>query len=285
MKEEQLCIMNHHYQFYPIEEVFKTANNLGIKNIEIWTAPQHFYVDYLNYDSPEKIIEYSKKYNVKIACICPEQTNPKPNNIATIDENQRKRTENYFRNGVDIASVTGAGKVVVTSGWGFLNIPREKSWNYSLEMMKRICSYAEERKVLLCMEALQPMESNLVKNIEELHRYLNEVNSKYLNICIDLGAASVAGDSIDEYFKIFGERIKHCHFVDVGEDTHLAWGDGNRNMLEDLKVFERYKYEGYLSLEIANSRYHKKPFLADEQSHNKFIENIEKINSIVRKEI
>ncbi len=56
-------------------------------------------------------------------------------------------------------------------------------------------------------------------------------------------------------------------------------------MLEDLKIFEKYKYEGYLSMEIANSRYHKKPFLADEQSHSKFIENIEKINSLERKEI
>ncbi|QQK08739.1 sugar phosphate isomerase/epimerase family protein [Miniphocaeibacter halophilus] len=285
MKKKQLCIMNHHYQFYSIEEVFKTANGLGIENIEMWTAPQHLYVDYLNYDSLEKIIGYSKKYNVKIACICPEQTNPKPNNMAAIDENQRRRTQDYFRNIVDIASITGAGKVVVTSGWGFLDISREKSWNYSIDMMKRICSYAEKRNVQLCIEALQLTESNLVNNIKDLYRYLNEVNSDYLNICIDLGAASIAGDSIDEYFNIFGEKIKHCHFVDVGEDTHLAWGDGSRDMLEDLMVFKKYGYEGYLSMEIASSRYHKKPFLADKQSYSKFIENIEKVNSIVRKKI
>ena len=40
-------------------------NRLGIKNVEIWTGPMHFYVDYNKNQSVEQLKEYAKKYDVK----------------------------------------------------------------------------------------------------------------------------------------------------------------------------------------------------------------------------
>jgi protein FrlC len=80
--KDRLCGMNCHYRFYSFERFFQEMNRLGIKNVEIWTGPMHFYVDYNKSQSVEQLKEYAKKYDVKIIGICPEQTNPKPNNVA-----------------------------------------------------------------------------------------------------------------------------------------------------------------------------------------------------------
>ena len=44
--KDRLCGMNCHYRFYSFERFFQEMNRLGIKNVEIWTGPMHFYVDY-----------------------------------------------------------------------------------------------------------------------------------------------------------------------------------------------------------------------------------------------
>ncbi len=69
--KDRLCGMNCHYRFYSFERFFQEMNRLGIKNVEIWTGPMHFYVDYNKNQSVEQLKEYAKKYDVKIIGICP----------------------------------------------------------------------------------------------------------------------------------------------------------------------------------------------------------------------
>ena len=54
---------------------------------------------------------------LKVIGICPEQTNPKPNNMAMKDLDGQVRVYNYFKNAIDVASQIKANHVVVTSGW------------------------------------------------------------------------------------------------------------------------------------------------------------------------
>ena len=51
--KDKLCGMNSHYRFYSFERFFQEMNRLGIKNVEIWTGPMHFYVDYNKNQSVE----------------------------------------------------------------------------------------------------------------------------------------------------------------------------------------------------------------------------------------
>ena len=100
--KDKLCGMNSHYRFYSFERFFQEMNRLGIKNVEIWTGPMHFYVDYNKNQSVEQLKEYAKKYDVKIIGICPEQTNPKPNNVAS-PTRQDDDIENMIRQSVQEA--------------------------------------------------------------------------------------------------------------------------------------------------------------------------------------
>ena len=244
-REIKLSAMNCHHRFYTLESFFANAKANGYSCVELWTGPQHFYMDYHGY----------------------EQTNPKPNNMAVRDSGMQLQVEHYFKNAIDAAVEIKANQVVVTSGWAFLDEPREDAYQRSVKMLQKISEYAEQKGMLLAIEALQRNESVLVNSVEELQHLLKEVQRDALKVCLDTGAMAMAGNTIQQYFDVFHDDIIHAHFVDVKADTtHLAWGDGERNMKEDLQVFIQNEYHGVLSVECVNSQYFENPSVADEQS-------------------
>lgn len=266
-----LSAMNCHHRFYQIEEFFASARENGYAGVELWTGPQHFYMDYNGYEDIRKLKDLEQRYGVKVIGICPEQTNPKPNNMAARDTAMKERVERYFKNAIDAAVEINAHQVVVTGGWAFLDEPVEEAWKRSVIMLQKISEYAEQKGMLLAIEALQHNESVLVNSVKDLQRLLFEVSRDALRVCLDIGAMARAKDTIQDYFDAFSDRIQHVHFVDVdGETTHLAWGDGKRNMGDDLRVFHKNGYTKTLSIECVNPRYFENPAAADAQSMRLF---------------
>ncbi|HIR91411.1 MAG TPA: sugar phosphate isomerase/epimerase [Candidatus Limicola stercorigallinarum] len=266
----QISAMNCHYRFFSLESFFADAQAAGYKAVEIWCGPMHFALDYARHDDARVLTDLAERYGVTIIGICPEQTNPKPANVAARGEEARARTLATFKNVIDVARETRANKIVITSGWGFLDEPREDAWARSVSMLREIVAYAADSGVTPAIEALQCDETNLVRSSEELERLLDDVADDRLAVCLDLGAAWRAGDSIPEYFKRFGTRIKHLHFSDIGSVSHLAWGDGARDMASDLAALARAGYAGPVSFEIVNSRYHTDPAAALSQSARQY---------------
>lgn len=199
--------------------------------------------------------------------LCPEQNNPKPWNIAAREAVARARTLEYFKNAVDIAAELGAGQVMVSSGWAFLDEPVEDAWKCSASMLRSIAEYAGERDIRLVFEALQPVESLIVNTAEDTRRMLDAVDHPALKACLNMGAMAVAGDTIDGHFDVLGDDIAHVHFVDVTADgtTHLAWGDGDRDMRADLDRLVARGYKGVVSAETYDEQYFANPTAADAQ--------------------
>lgn len=268
--KSRLCAMNCHYRFYELEEFFRHAHINGIKYVELWTGPMHFYVDYNQHDGVEILKLLSEKYKIKIIGLCPEQTNPKPNNIAVKSEIGKENVYKYYKQIIDIADKIGCKQVLVTSGWAYYNESIENAWNRSVNMMKRIVEYSEKKDIMLVLEALQIDESLLVNSVKDIKKYREAVNSSNLKVCIDFGAMARAQNTIEEYFEAFGDDVRHIHFVDGKPTGHLAWSDGDRDLEKDLNDLQRYNYKGFLSLETATQRYYEKPWIAEEKTISTF---------------
>lgn len=265
----ELAAMNCHHRFYELEDFFASAKENGYKYVEIWTGPQHFFMDYNGYESVEKLRRLEEKYGIKVIGICPEQTNPKPNNMAAKDEKMQERVLKYFKNAIDVACEVKANQVVVTSGWGFLSESVEEAYHRSVIMLRKVAEYAAEKGINLAIEALQPEESLIANTALELKKLIDEVDRPALKVCLDTGAMARAKDTIQTYFDVFGDKVIHAHFVDVDmekETTHLAWGDGKRNMAKDIQAFAQNGYRGILSVECVNGEDFAKPGEADKKS-------------------
>ena len=253
----QLCAMNGHYRFYELDVFFDEIQKAGFVNAELWTSPHHYFVDYQQYDDPVKLRHLAESHQVKIRCICPEQTNPKPNNVAVKGKAAKERVYAYYRNIVDAAKEAGADKVLITPGWAYYSEAVEEARKRSVEMLSRVSEYAAQKQILLVMEALQPDESRIANTAADLKALKQMVGNDNLKICLE----------------VFKKDVAHCHFVDGAPVGHLAWGDGERSMKDDLEAFGRNGYEGLLSLESVNDRYYEKPYLADQKTMELFMKN------------
>lgn len=262
----ELSLMNINHRYYSIETFFKAAGEAGYRNIELWTGSMHLYVDCHEHDSVDKIRDLAAQYGIKIVCVCPEQNNPKPWNVAVRGEAGQKRILSYFKNVIDVAVELGVPQILVTSGWAYLDESAEDAWARSVAMLRSVCDYADTRGIRVALEALQPSESVLVNTAQDVARILEAVDRPNCKACIDFGAMEVAGDTIDGYFEVLGDKIVHTHFVDVGGGTtHLAWGDGERDMRADLEALMRHGYTGYVSAETCDGRYYQDPSKATTQ--------------------
>ena len=266
MEYPQLAVMNISHRYFDLEEFFSSASASGYTCCELWTGAMHLYVDCHGYDSLERVRELSQRYGVRIVGLCPEQNNPKPWNVAVRGEAGQKRILSYFKNVIDVAVELGVPQILVTSGWAYLDEPAEDAWARSVAMLRSVCDYADTRGIRVALEALQPSESVLVNTAQDVARILEAVDRPNLKACIDFGAMEVAGDTIDGYFEVLGDKIVHTHFVDVGGGTtHLAWGDGERDMRADLEALMRHGYTGYVSAETCDGRYYQDPSKATTQ--------------------
>lgn len=207
-----------------------------------------------------------QKYNVKIICLCCEQNNPKPNNMAAKHGIIAERSMKYFRNVIDLASKISVEKILVTSGWSYYNEDLDEAFRRSVKNMKQICDYAKSKSIKLCIEPLQPQESRIVNNIESMKRYIKQVNKSNLEIALDLVALAKSNETIQEWFECFKDKIVHCHFVDGSPTGHLSWSRGTRNLEDDLSVFIQNQFKGDLSFEFANSVCFLDPKEEDKQS-------------------
>ena len=263
----ELASMNHHYMFYELEEFFSSVSELGYPCVELWTAPQHFFMDYRQNDPVERLTSLSERYGVRIMGICPEQTNPKPHNMAAKDPAIQERVFAYFTRAVDVASAVGATQVLVTSGWAYYSEPVEAARERSAAMLRRVAAYAGEKGINLAIEALRRPESLIANSAADLRVLLDMVNEPALKVCLDIGAMVDAGDTIQDYFDTFGGDVIHAHFVDCGpRSLHLALGDGERDVAEDIRTFERNGYQGVLSVECTDSLTLTDPMGADARS-------------------
>lgn len=74
---------------------------------------------------------------------------------------------------------------------------------------------------------------------------------------IDTTAMGVAGETLEQWFQTFGDKIIHTHFVDGNPYGHLIWGDGCRNLEDDLTICQKYGYTGGFGQEITDQKYFK----------------------------
>lgn len=262
----ELAAMNISHRYYSIESFFEAAHRAGYRNVELWTGSMHLYVDNHGFDPIDRVRGLMECYGIRIVGICPEQNNPKPWNVAARDKRAQERTRAYFEHVIDLAVELGAPQILVTGGWAFLDEPVEGAWERSVVMLRAITDYAQRKGIRVAIEALQPVESILVNSAHDMRRMIDDVGSPVLKGCIDMGAMAVAGDTFDSYFDELGDDIAHVHFVDIKEETtHLAWGDGSRDMRADLDALVRRGYRGVVSAETYDSRYFADPALALDQ--------------------
>lgn len=262
IKRKQLVAMNQHYRRFSLDYFLDCQERVGFQNIELWCGAAHFWIDSKSHEPTGPLKKKLKDRGLSVVSVttpsCAYQYQ-----YASQEKEILEESFHYFSNGIEVAADLGADRVVVNSGWGYIREAQEDMWKRSADNLFRLAETARKYGLVCVMESMRADETNIVNSLAAAKRMFDQVHHPNLKIMVDSIATGAVGESLDQWFDVFGENLIHMHFLDGDPYVHNVWGDGNTPLEAQLEILNRRNFTGYLVQEIADERYFSNPFLAD----------------------
>lgn len=265
IKRSQITGMNFHYLHYPLDYFLDAMVKYEFEKIELWGAAPHLYVEDLSLAEIGEIKKEIDRRELELVCFTPEQC-MYPINLAAKEPAIRERSVAYFKKSVDATIELEAPMVLVTAGWGYRNESRQEAWRRTQDSLEQLTAYAEKQGIVLALEPLQKIESNLITTLPELKEMLDSILSPYLKGMVDTIPLAVEGEELRSYFEQLQDDFVHIHFIDGNPSGHLAWGDGVLPLEKYMGTLADFNYDRSLTLEFTSSQYLLNPNEAIEKS-------------------
>ncbi|TET27676.1 MAG: sugar phosphate isomerase/epimerase, partial [Candidatus Bathyarchaeum sp.] len=169
----------------------------------------------------------------------------------------------YLKRCVSVAHELNATHVTTHVGYCLGVKPsKQKALARLVANLKQVLQDCRKLEVKLAIENVNPMPEGselfyLGDSIEECKFLLSELDSPYLNLCLDIGHANTNEGPL-EYIQKFGKKIINVHFHDNNgkTDDHLDVGEGTVPWKQVAKALKRIKFFGPFVSECFNSEPH-----------------------------
>ncbi|MDD3537749.1 MAG: sugar phosphate isomerase/epimerase [Eubacteriales bacterium] len=259
IKFEQFSVMSVQYVQHSLAYYLDSMVRCGIRNVDFWGGVPHYNrMSYSTAAEAEKRLKQIRRNiddrGLHVVVYTPE-TLSYPFSYASPEKAVRNSTIRYMEAAMEDAEILGTNQVFLNTGCGLRDLPREESWKRCVESIRTLCEKAESRGIEMIIEQLQPYESNLLVSREDMTRMLREVDSPALNVCVDVVAMEVMGETLRDQYDRFRDHIRLIHYCDGDPSGHSILGTGNLPLKEYIDILEENDFTGYLSLEINDSIY------------------------------
>jgi D-psicose/D-tagatose/L-ribulose 3-epimerase len=157
---------------------------------------------------------------------------------------------------VDQGEFFGARNVLLVIGeyfWDGEVFPNEAIWDMAVERVRTLGEYAGSKGLEVVIE-LEPFSQALVKDVDELARFIREVNHPAVKANADISHLHLSDASFEDVKKLEG-MIGHIHLSDCDGEVHgdLPPGRGVTPIKEYLEAIADTGYSGTVSLELEYS--------------------------------
>lgn len=137
--------------------------------------------------------------------------------------------------------------------WNREVIPPEEQWNTGVANCRLLAEYAENLGIQIALE-LEPFSLSLLNNVENMSRFIDDVNHPALQANIDISHLLLADVAPEELRKLKGKAI-HVHISDCDGKVHgdLPPGRGVMNFEPYLNEIRDLDIDGAISIELEYS--------------------------------
>lgn len=257
--------MNNAYAAYSFEYFLGSLERLGLSKIDLWGGAQHFNPHTATEEAVRTFKAKLNRRGVRIAAYTPELL-AYPYNFASVDKRVRRESVRYGLKNLEIASEIESPLMLISPGWGLLDVPFTKSRAWSDECLAQLADAAQSYGVKLILEHLTRESSNLLTNCAAVSDTVRRIGHPALGAVLDLGQMSLFGEKVADYTDALGEKLLHVHIMDGDPSCHLAFGDGVLPLEDYHQELVKRGYGGVFTLEINDGRYAARAHEALEQS-------------------
>ncbi len=157
---------------------------------------------------------------------------------------------------VDQGAYFGARNVLLVVGeyyWDGEVFPREAIWDMAKDAVKQAGEYAASKGLEVVLE-LEPFTEALLKDVDELVRFVREVDHPAVRANADISHLHLSNASFEDVKKLTG-LIGHIHLSDCDGKVHgdLPAGMGVTPIKEYLQAIVDTGYQGTVSIELEYS--------------------------------
>jgi sugar phosphate isomerase/epimerase len=246
----KFSICNELFEGWPIEDVFRTAAEIGYDGVEIAPFTLAESVCDVTHEQRREIVQLAKNNGIEIVGLHWVLVKPPGLYLNHPDEAIRKRTRDYLDALIRFCADLG-GKVVVFGSPKQRSVHEEltfqQAWDYALETFVHISETARQEGVYFCIEPLSPKETDFINTMADALRMVREVNNPYFQTMIDVKALTSEGRPLPEIIREGRECIRHVH---ANEPDGRGPGTGNTDFHQISVALEEIGYCGYVSVEV-----------------------------------
>ena len=252
-----LC--NEIYYDKTVFEAIKHAAGVGYHGLEL--APFTLTDDIMSYpvNKQKDIAKCASDHGVEILGLHWLLLKPEGLHITTPDKSVRDKTLDVFKKLIEINSNTG-GRIMT------LGSPKQRNFDEKsdtkdaatkrgIEFFQKLTGELEAANSILALEPLETEFTNFMAHTDETCRIIDSLGSKAFGITLDTHflrwEKEEFGFSVDELFKVAGEKLVHLHIQD---DNRNAPGRGNADFTEFIDAVKEINWQGYISMETKKQK-------------------------------
>ena len=167
------------------------------------------------------------------------------------DDSIRLRTQDYLLRLVEFCGDLG-GRIMVVGSPKQRNILEGQTYRdtyrRTLEVLKAVLPEAEALGVTLCLEALDPHQTNFLTDTEEAMRLVQDIAHPNLQIMVDVRSAWFGEkEDVSDVIRRVAPHLRHVHANDA---NRLGPGMGEVDFGPIVDALREMGYEGYVSVEV-----------------------------------
>jgi L-ribulose-5-phosphate 3-epimerase len=185
-------------------------------------------------------------------------------NICARDPAKREAAFHHVERQIEAAQILKTDAILVVAGVVTSDTPYNEVYARCLDSLRKLGEVAGKAKVKIGIENCNS-EQRFLLSPREFYMFLNEVNSPWVGIHLDVGNIHDTGFA-EQWIEINGSRITRVHVKDVfkhrgrcGQEsvyTNLFLGDNNWRAIRDAMT--KVGYDGWIIAEM-EARYHYAP--------------------------
>lgn len=142
---------------------------------------------------------------------------------------------------------------------------RKENFQNVAGVMSELAEHAEKRDIDIIVEALTVQESNTIVFLDDLLELFEAVGSPRVKSMLDTVMPMTNWETYTDYFEKLGvgNKLDYIHLEDSNgiNQYHQPVGTGILDFDELFAIFQKYGYDGWISLELISS-YIREPEMA-----------------------
>jgi len=244
------------------EDGVKLLKRAGYDGIELWLGGRSWFQMQTKDAELQELFAKIQDAGLEVSNV--SNTLDWEENICARDPTKREAAFQHVQRQIEAAQIFKTDAILVVAGVVTSETPYNEVYSRCLDALRKLGQVAGKAKVKIGIENCNS-EQRFLLSPREFHTFLDEVNSPWVGIHLDVGNIHDTGFA-EQWIEINGSRITRVHVKDVFKHrgrcvhesvyTNLFLGDNDWRAIRAAMI--KVGYNGWIVAEM-EARYHYAP--------------------------